>query len=165
MVRRLSLWQLSSMTEHLRYRHHWTFCLAALGLWLAYGWPVATQFWVGGTIRGATVSPIWFVPFGVMGVSVLAAMTLKLRESLHWTLLCVQLAAVVAMTIIVPWAGMSSFLVVLAWQVGMSTGPVRAISWVAFQNLAIIGTLAQALNPDLCWVLTKSAALQLLRER
>jgi signal transduction histidine kinase len=66
------------------------------------------------------------------------------------------------MTAIVPWAGMSSFLVVIAWQVGMSTGPVRALSWVAFQNLVIIGTLAQALNPDLCWVLTKSAALQLL---
>jgi signal transduction histidine kinase len=150
------------MTEHHRYRHHWTFCVAALGLWLAYGWPVGTQFSAGGTIRGATVSPIWFVPFGVMGVAVLAAMALKLRESLHWTLLGVQLAAVVAMTIIVPWAGMSSFLVVIAWQVGMSTGPVKALSWVAFQNLLIIGTLAQALNPDLCWVLTKSVALQLL---
>jgi signal transduction histidine kinase len=89
-------------------------------------------------------------------------MALKLRANLHWALLCVQLAAVVAMTAIVPWAGMSSFLVVIAWQVGMSTGPVKALSWVAFQNLVIIGTLAQALNPDLCWVLTKSAALQLL---
>jgi signal transduction histidine kinase len=156
------VWQNSPMTEHLRYRHHWTFCVAALGLWLAYGWPVGTQYWVGGTIRDATVSPLWFVPFGVMGVAVLAAMVLKLRTSLHWALLCVQLAAVVAMTIIVPWAGMSSFLVVIAWQVGMSTGPVKALSWVAFQNLAIVATLAQALNPDLCWVLTKSAALQLL---
>ena len=156
------MWQNSSMAEHFRYRHHWTFCVAALGLWLAYGWPVATQFSAGGTIRGAPVSPLWFVPFGVMGVAALAAMALKLRAGLHWTLLCVQLAAVVAMTIIVPWAGMSSFLVVIAWQVGMSTGPVKALSWVAFQNLAIIGTLAQALNPDLCWVLTKSSALQLL---
>ena len=150
------------MEDSLRYRHHWTFCVAALGLWLAYGWPVATQFSAGGTIRGAPVSPSWFVPFGVMGVAVLAAMVLKLRASLYWTLLCVQLAAVVAMTIIVPWAGMSSFLVIIAWQVGMSTAPVKALSWVAFQNLVIIGTLAQALNPDLCWVLTKSAALQLL---
>ena len=162
MVRGLAVWQNSSMAEHFRYRHHWTFCVAALGLWLAYGWPVATQFSAGGTIRGAPVSPLWFVPFGVMGVAALAAMALKLRAGLHWTLLCVQLAAVVAMTIIVPWAGMSSFLVVIAWQVGMSTGPVKALSWVAFQNLAIIGTLAQALNPDLCWVLTKSSALQLL---
>jgi len=150
------------MADHLKYRHHWTFCVAALGLWLAYGWPVLTQFSAGGSIRGAPVSPLWFVPFGLMGVAVLAAMTLKMRASLHWALLCVQLAAVVAMTAIVPWAGMSSFLVVIAWQVGMLTAPAKALSWVAFQNLAIIATLAQALNPDLCWVLTKSSALQLL---
>ncbi len=156
------MWQTLSMAEHLRYRHYWTFCLAALGLWLAYGWPVLTAFSAGGSIRGIPVSPVWFVPFGVMGVAVLAAMTLKLRASLHWALLCVQLAAVVAMTAILPWAGMSSFLVVIAFQVGMSTGPAKALSWVAFQNLAIIGTLAQALNPDLCWVLTKSFSLQLL---
>jgi signal transduction histidine kinase len=150
------------MAEHLRFRHHWTFCVAALGLWLAYGWPVLREFSVGGTIRGAPVSPSWFVPFGVMGVAVLAAMLLKLRTGLHWALLCIQLAAVVAMTVIVPWAGMSSFLVVIAWQVGMSTGPARALSWITFQNLLIVGTLAQGLNPDLCWVLTKSLALQLL---
>jgi signal transduction histidine kinase len=57
---------------------------------------------------------------------------------------------------------MSSFLVVIAWQVGMLTTPGNAISWVAFQNLVIIATLAQALKPDLCWVLTKSGALQML---
>jgi len=150
------------MSEHLKYRHHWPFCVAALGLWLAYGWPVLTAFSAGGSIRGAPVSPFWFVPFGLMGVAVLVAMTVKMRASLHWALLCIQLAAVVAMTVIVPWAGISSFLVVIAWQVGMSTGPAKALSWVAFQNLAIIATLAQALNPDLCWVLTKSSALQLL---
>lgn len=88
-------------------------------------------------------------------------MVLKLR-SLQWTLLCVQLAAVVAMTIIVPWAGMSMFLIIIAWQVAMATAPVKALSWVAFQTLAIIGTLAQALNPDLCWVIATSFALQLL---
>ncbi len=156
------MWQNFAMAEHLRYRHYWTFCVAALGLWLAYGWPVLTEYSAGGLIRGARVSPSWFVPFGLMGVAVLAAMTLELRSSLHWALLCVQLAAVIAMTAIVPWAGMSSFLVIIAWQVGMSAGPVKALSWVAFQNLAIIGTLAQALNPDLCWVLTKSFSLQLL---
>jgi signal transduction histidine kinase len=162
MVRGLTVWQNSFMAEQLRYRHRWTFCVAALGLWLAYGWPVWKEFSSGGTIRDVLVSPFWFVPFGVMGVAVLAAMVLKLRTSLHWTLICIQLAAVVAMTLIVPWAGMSSFLVVIAWQVGMSTGPAKALSWVGFQNLAIVGTLAQALNPDLCWVLTKSVALQLL---
>ena len=150
------------MAGKIRFRHDWTFCIAALGLWLAYGWPVLTQYWVGGTIRSVTVPPLWFVPFAVMGAAVLAAMILKLTEKVQWTLLGVQLAAVVAMTALVPWAGMSSFLVVIAWQVGISTSAAKALSWVAVQNLAIIGTLAQALRPDLCWVLTKSAALQLL---
>lgn len=162
MVERRVVWQHLGMTDRPILRHYWTFCVAAMGLWLAYGWPVMTQYVAGGTIRSVTVSPVWFVPFGVMGAAVLAAMTLKLQEGWHWALLCFQLAAVAAMTAIVPWAGMSSFLVVIAWQVGMSTTPVRALSWIAFQNLVVIGTLAQALNPDLCWVLTKSAALQLL---
>ena len=162
MVRRQALWQNRSMAGRMRFRHDWTFCIAALGLWLAYGWPVLTQHWVGGTIRSVTVPPLWFVPFAVMGAAVLAAMILKLSEKVQWTLLGIQLAAVVAMTALVPWAGMSSFLVVIAWQVGISTSAGKALSWVAMQNLAIIGTLAQALRPDLCWVLTKSAALQLL---
>jgi len=63
---------------------------------------------------------------------------------------------------VVSWAGISSFLVIIAWQVGMSTTPAKALGWVAFQNLAVVAVLAQALNPDLCWVLTKSTALQLL---
>jgi signal transduction histidine kinase len=41
-------------------------------------------------------------------------------------LLCVQLAAVVAMAIIVPWAGMSQFLVIIAWQVAMATTPAQS---------------------------------------
>ncbi len=133
-----------------------------MGLWLAYGWPVITQYRAGGEIRNLLVSPVWFVPFGLMGAAILAGMTLKLRAAPHWALLWVQLAMVVAMTAIVPWAGMSSFLVVIAWQVGMSTTPARALGWLAMQNLLVVFTLAQALNPDLCWVLTKSAALQLL---
>jgi signal transduction histidine kinase len=77
-------------------------------------------------------------------------------------LLFVQLAAVVAMAIILPWAGMSSFLVIIAWQAAMAASPGRALGWVAFQTLVVIGALAQALNPDLCWVIAKSFALQLL---
>ena len=156
------MWQNSVMVDRFRYRQHWTFCVAALGLWLSYGWPVGTQFFAGGVIRSMPVPLYWFVPFAVMGVAVAAAMLLKLRAGVHWALLCVQLAAVVAMTALVPWAGMSSFLVIIAWQVGISATPAKALSWIAFQNLAIIATLAQALNPDLCWVLTKSCALQLL---
>jgi signal transduction histidine kinase len=133
-----------------------------MGLWIAYGWPVLTQYWAGGVIRDLPVSSLWFVPFGIMGAAVLASMLLNLRETVHWAVLAVQVACVVAMALIVPWAGMSSFLVVIAWQVGMSASPRRALSWVAAQNLLIVAALAQALNPDLCWVLTKSLALQLL---
>lgn len=150
------------MTMHQRYRHPWTFCVAALGLWLSYGWPVMTQYWVGGTIRDVEVSPLWFVPFTVMGIALSVAMVLNVRAGVHWALLGIQAAAVVAMTAILPWAGMSSFLVVIAFQVGMATTPAKALSWVAAQNLLVVGTLAQALNPDICWVLTKSGALQLL---
>lgn len=150
------------MTSQLRYRHHWIFCVAGLAVWLVQGWPVLQKFMAGATIRDAPVSALWFVPFTLFGAAVLGAMALRLRPTLQWTLLCVQLAAVVAMTAIVPWAGMSFFLIIIAWQVAMATAPVKALSWVAFQNLVIIGTLAQALNPDLCWILGKSLALQLL---
>ncbi len=150
------------MADHLRYRHHWIFCVAALAVWLALGWPVLQNFMNGMTVRGAPVSALWLVPFTLFGAAVLGSMVLKLRTSLQWTLLGVEVAAVVAMTVIVPWAGMSQFLIIPAWQVAMMAAPGRALSWVAFQNLAIIGTLAQALNPDLCWVLAKSIALQLL---
>ncbi len=154
--------KMRGMTGRLRLPHDWTFCVAALGLWLAYGWPVLTQYWVGGTIRNVVVPSLWFVPFAIMGAAVFAAMILRLSHRAQWTLLGVQLAAVTMMTLLVPWAGMSSFLVVIAWQVGMLTTPGKAISWIAFQNLVIIAALAQALKPDLCWVLTKSGALQML---
>jgi signal transduction histidine kinase len=162
MVRPLVLWHMALMADHLRYRHHWIFCVAALAVWLALGWPVLQALTSGAAVRNSPVPALWLVPFTLFGAAVVAAMVLKLRTGLQWTLLCVQVAAVVAMTIIVPWAGMSSFLVIVAWQVAMATPPVKALSWVAFQNAAIVATLAQALNPDLCWVLAESIALQLL---
>lgn len=162
MVSPTPLWQNSRMTEHPRIRHYWTFCVAALGLWVAYGWPVAGAYWREEPIRGGEVSPLFFAPFAVMGLAVLAAMMLRLRPAVQWALIGVQLAAVVAMTLIVSWAGIASFLVIIAFQVGLMTGPRMALGWVAFQNLAVIAALAQALNPDLCWVLTKSTALQFL---
>jgi len=150
------------MAGLLRNQHHWIFGIGALAVWLALGWPVIGKSMTGATIRGAPVSALWLVPFTLFGAAVLGAMVLKLRTALHWTLLSVQLAAVVAMTIILPWAGMSEFLVIIAWQVALATSPAKALGWVAFQTLVIIGTLAQALNPDLCWVITKSFAVQLL---
>lgn len=150
------------MTDQLRYRHHWVFCAAALAVWLAYGYPVYRAFTAGQTIVGSPVSALWFVPFTILGAAVLAAMVLKLPPSLRWALLGVQLAAVVAMAIVLPWAGMSSFLIIPAWQAAMATGPRKALGWVVFQTLAIVGALALAPVPDLCWVIFKSFALQLL---
>jgi signal transduction histidine kinase len=150
------------MGSRLRYQHHWVFCVAALAVWIALGWPLLQAFTTGAAIRGSPVPVLWLVPFTLFGAAVLGAMALKLRPELHWTLLGVQVAAVVAMTIILPWAGMSEFLIIVAWQAAMATTPARALSWVTFQTLAIVGTLAQSLNPDLCWVIGKSFALQLV---
>jgi signal transduction histidine kinase len=150
------------MEGQLRYRHHWIFGLAALVVWLHWGWPVVRAFMAGATIRDASVSPVWFVPFTLFGAAVLAAMVPKLPTRPFWALIWVQLAAVAAMAVIVPWAGMSTFLVIIAWQVAMATGPAKALGWIAFQTLAIVGALAQALNPDLCWVIGESLALQLV---
>ena len=150
------------MTEYLRDRRHWIFCAAALAVWISTAWPVFEAFEGGMKIRDTLVSPLWFVPFAAFGVAVFSAIVLQPRPSLQWVLSGVQLAAVVAMAIILPWAGMSAFLVITAWQVGMIATPAKAFGWVAFQTLAIIATLALSTNPDLCWVITKSVTLQLL---
>ncbi|HEV2122891.1 MAG TPA: hypothetical protein VGW38_08965 [Chloroflexota bacterium] len=57
------------MARHLRYQHHWIFSVAALAVWLASGWPVLEKFMSGGSIRGAPVSALWFVPFMVFQVT------------------------------------------------------------------------------------------------
>jgi signal transduction histidine kinase len=150
------------MAGQLTHQLHRISWIAALTVWLAYGSPTIKTFLTGGTILGSPVSAVWFVPFTILGATVLAAMTLKLRPGLLWTWLCVQVAAVAAMAVILPWAGMTQFLVIIAWQAAMATTPARALGWVVFQTLMVIGALAQALNPDLCWVIGKSIALQLL---
>ncbi|HEX8224641.1 MAG TPA: histidine kinase [Allosphingosinicella sp.] len=149
------------MAAHFGYRHHWIFCVAALAVWLALGWPVLSNFITGTPMRGAPVSALWLAAFALFGAAVIGAMVLKLPSSLRWTLLGVQVAAVAAMALLVPWAMMSVFLIITAWQVAMETGPANALGWVAFQTLAVIGALAQALNPDMCWILGLSVALQL----
>lgn len=156
------MWQHSPMTEQLRSRQHWIFCVTALAVWFAWGWPVLQKLMTGATMRGSPVSALWLIPFTLFAAAVFGAMVVRLRPRLRWVLLCIQLAAVVAMATIVPWAGMSTFLIIIAWQVAMATTPGRALAWVAFQTLAIIGALAQALNPDLCWVIGQAFALQLL---
>ena len=149
------------MAANFGYRHHSIFCVAALAVWLALGWPVLQNFIAGTAMRGGFVSPLWLVAFTLFGAAVLGAMVLKLRTGLRWTLLGVQVASVAAMAILVPWAMMSVFLIITAWQAAMETGPANALGWVGFQTLAVIGALAQALNPDMCWILGLSLALQL----
>jgi signal transduction histidine kinase len=150
------------MAHFLSDRRHWIFCAAALAVWISTAWPVFEAFDAGVPIRDTLVSPLWFVPFAAFGAAVFGAIALQPRPGLQWVLAGVQLIAVVTMATILPWAGMSAFLVITAWQVGMIAPPAKAFGWVAFQTLAIIGTLALSANPDLCWVITKSVTLQLL---
>ena len=149
------------MAGLLRSPQPWLFSIAALAVWLAVGWPVLHAFDTGADIREAPVPALWIVPFTVFVAAALAAMVLKLRRALKWTLLCVQLAAVVAMAVLVNWAMMTMFLVIIAWQVAMITTPFRALAWVLFQTLALVATLALVPNPDLCWVHWMSFGLQL----
>ncbi len=132
-----------------------------LAVWLSVGWPVLDESMTGGAIRGSPVSALWLVPFAIFGAAVLAAMALKLRTGLQWTLLCVQLAAVVAMAIIVNWAMMSMFLILVAWQVAMAAPPFKALGWVVLQTLVVLATLALVPNPDTCWVHWMAFGLQL----
>jgi signal transduction histidine kinase len=151
----------SPQTDRLRKQHQWIFGVGALAVSLALGWPVLQALMTGTPMRGVPVSLLWLVSFAVFGAAALAAIVLKLRPSIRWALLGVQVAAVAAMAFIASWAMMSAFLIIVAWQVASATGPVNALRWVAFQTLAVIGTLALAPNPDLCWVIGKSFALQL----
>jgi signal transduction histidine kinase len=162
MVRLLSLWQHSLMSDQLRYRHHWIFGVAALAVWLAWGWPVIRAYMAGAAIRDTNIPELWFLTYALFGAAVATAMVPKLRTNVLWALLWFQVAAVAAMAILVPWAGMSTFLVIVAWQVSMATGPAKALGWIAFQTLAVIAALALAVSPDLCWVVTESLALQLI---
>lgn len=150
------------MARHLTNYRHWFFCAGALALWLAQGWPVLETLAGGGEIRGVVVPAEWLIPFLIFGAAVFGAMGLNLRTQLQWALLWVELAAVIAMAFIVQWAGMSAFLVIIAWQVALLTTPAKALGWAAFQTLALVVALALTANPDLCWVITKSFALQLL---
>ena len=135
----------------------WIFCIAALAVLLTLSFPVFQPFVTG----PAPMSLPWLGSFALFAAAVVAAMAMKLRPRLHWALLGVQVAAVAAMAFTASWAMMSGFLIVVAWQVAMATGPVRAFGWVALQTLAVVVALALAPRPDLCWVIGKSIALQL----
>ena len=143
-------------------RQHWVFCSGAVTMWIALGWPGVRMYLGGETIRGVTVTDAWIAAYAVFGLAVICAMAPRERGRLFWPLLFAQVGAAAAMAYLISWAGMSMFLTIIAWQVAMATSPGRALAWVAAQTTIVVIALAQALNPDLCWVIAKSLALQLL---
>ncbi len=153
---------IAAVTGQMRYPQHWLFAVGALVEYSALGWPVARAFLNGDLVRKLPIDALWFVPFGLFGATMLVAMLTRLPARVYWTLIALEVALVMAMALILPWAGMSEFLVIVAWQAAIATTAPRAIGWVLVQTAAVVGALAQALNPDLCWVITKSFAVQLL---
>jgi signal transduction histidine kinase len=149
------------MAARLRYPNHWIFCVAALAVWAFVGWPTVGALMAGAAIRGVPVPALWLVPFTIFGMAVVAAMAFKLRAHLRWALIGVQLAAVVAMAILVNWAMMAMFLIIVAWQLGLATTPFKALCLAILQSLLLTLTLALVPNPDVCWVLWMSFGLQL----
>ena len=149
------------MARHLANRLHWIFCIAALAVWVALGWPFLHELGTGVVRRSAAVPLLWLVPYGLFGAAVLGATLLKLRGGLQWSVLCVQLAAVAAMTVIFPKDLMTLFLVIIAWQVAMTTTPGRAFVWATLQTLAIVGLVAQAADAHLSYIIGLSFVLQL----
>ena len=155
------MWQTVRMVRLLRSPQPWVFALAVLAVWLSVGWPVLQTMMAGTLIREAPVPTLWLLPFFVFVAAAVLAMVAKLPSRAQWILLGVQLAAVVAMAVLVNWAMMTMFLVITAWQIAMATTPFRALSLVLLQSLALVATLALVPNPDLCWVHWMAFGLQL----
>lgn len=150
------------MGKTLRYRHHWIFCLAALAAWFAVGYPLIEGYQSGRAIHSTPIPPALFVPYFAFGAALATSVILKLPAALHWTLLAVQVAAVVAMSEILQYANFSVLLVTVAWQVAMATSPARALVWVGAQTLAIVAAFASGLaNFEFCFIFGLSVALQL----
>jgi signal transduction histidine kinase len=149
------------MSSHIKSQQPWIFCIAALAVWLTVGGPVLQAVIDGAHIRKAPVPALWLLPFTLFVAAVLGGLVLKLRPRQQWALLCVQLALVVAMALLVNWAMVAMFLVLVAWQAAMTTTPFKALGWVVFQSLAVFVTLALVPNPDTCWVHWMAFGLQL----
>jgi signal transduction histidine kinase len=150
------------MASHLKTPRPWIFALAVLAVWFTVAWPVLETLLGGGSIRGAPVPALWLVPFALFGAASLAATVLKPRPRLQWALLCGQLASVVAMAVLVQWAMVAMFLILVAWQAAMTTTPFKALGWVVFQTLLVLATLAVVPRPDTCWVHWMAFGLQLV---
>lgn len=150
------------MAARIRLKPDWIFAVAALAVWLAMGWPVLQAWSAGEAIRGGPVPGLWLVAFSGFGAAALAATALRLPGAVRWTLLGFQIAAVVAMAILVNWAMMAMFLIVTAWQAAMAAPPFRALGLVLLQSLLLVATLALVPNPDLCWIHWMAFGLQLV---
>ena len=150
------------MTEMFKARQHWLFFAVAMATAVSLSWPVFESYARDLPIRGQPISPSWFLGFGIFAGAVLAAMVIPMRQNARWALLVMQVMAVMAMATVVNWAMMTAFLIIVAWQVGLMTSPRKAVTWAVIQTLAVVAALANALNPDLCWVIAKAFALQLL---
>lgn len=149
------------MVGHLKYRQHWIFCIAALAGWLTVGWAILEGVQVPGW-QQQPLPTLWLLPFAFFGAAVVAMVFLNLRPRLQWGALGLQVAAVAAMVAIVPSPVFSVLLVIIAWQVAMTTPPLNALGWVAAQTLVIAAAVANA-RPgfEVCFIFGLSLALQL----
>ena len=153
---------LKPMAGHLKYRRHWIFCIAALAGWLTVGWAIFEGVQIPGWMRQQPLPTLWLLTFGFFAAAVVAVVVLNLRPRLQWGALGLQVAAVAAMVAIVPSPVFSVLLVIIAWQVAMTTAPLNALVWVAAQTLVIVAAVAQA-RPgfEVCFIFGLSLALQL----
>jgi signal transduction histidine kinase len=150
------------MAKYLKYQQPWIFSIAALAVWFTVAWPVLQALIAGAEIRNSPVPALWLVPFALFGAAVVAGMVPRLPGGFRWALLAAQLGSVVAMAILVNWAMIAMFLILVAWQAAMATTPFRALSWVVLQSLLLLATLALVPNPDTCWVHWMAFGLQLV---
>ncbi|HEX8415956.1 MAG TPA: hypothetical protein VF637_19050, partial [Sphingomicrobium sp.] len=69
------------MANLLRHQHRWIFCVVAMAMWVAWGWPLLEALTTGAMFRRSPVSALWLVPYAVFGAAVLGAMLLKQRTN------------------------------------------------------------------------------------
>lgn len=156
------VWQHSPMTAEIPKNIQRIAWLAALTMCAAWGWPLYKTYSLGMPVKDIPIEPIVFIPYAIFCAVALTAMALRLRPQILWPLLVAELAAVVAMVIILPWAGVSQFLIIIAWQAAIATSSRKALMWATFQTIVVVAALEQAIRPDICWVIAKSFAMQLL---
>lgn len=152
----------TTVTEHLKYRHHWLFCVAALAGWLTVGWAALEGVQIPQWMHQQPLPSFWIIPFVFFGLLVGLIVAVKLPTKMQWVLLALQVVAVAAMVAVVPTPVFSVLLVIIAWQVATTSAPFNALLWVAAQTLVIVAAVAQV-RPgfEVCFIFGLSLALQL----